>query len=60
MGGSEFRRIRKRLGLSQQRLADALDVHRMTITKYESGTLNVPAVIALLMRLAAKHGLPDV
>ena len=59
MRASEFRAIRKRLGTSQQRLADALGLHRMTITKYESGTLDVPAAMAVLMRLAAKHGLPD-
>lgn len=60
MNAREFRSIRQGLKLSQYRLADVLGMHRMTITKYESEALDVPQALALLMRLAAKHGLPDV
>ena len=52
----EFRRIRAKLGYSQQRLADKIGAHRVTITKWESGTLDIPRSIAVLMRLAKEKG----
>lgn len=42
----EMRRyLRQRLGLSQQQLAEALEVDRVTITRYESGTRDPSARI---------------
>lgn len=56
MRPGEFRRIREQLGYTQQRLADKIGAHRVTITKWERGTLDIPRSIAILMRLAKERG----
>jgi len=39
--------------LTQQELADLLRVHRITVTRWEAGTGQVPPTVALLLRLIA-------
>lgn len=56
MSAKEFQSRRQALGLNQTDLARVLGVHRLTVHKYERGLLEVPQMVALVMRLAAKHG----
>lgn len=53
-----MRRLRKRLGMSQARLAEEMGVHVMTISKWERGVVAIPPVPAKLLRLlsAKKRG----
>ena len=51
----EFQSRRQALGLNQTDLARVLGVHRLTVHKYEHGLLDVPQMVALVMRLAAKQ-----
>ena len=37
MPGNEIRKLRKRLGLTQQQLADKLGVDRTTVSRWERG-----------------------
>ena len=46
----EFRAWRKKVGLTQDQLADLFDLSRRTIGYYEDGTLVVPRVVALAMK----------
>lgn len=41
VGPDEYRTMRKRLGLSQQRLADRLGIDVATVSKRESGKINI-------------------
>ena len=45
-----FREWRKRLGMTQEQLATALELGRRTIGYYEDGTLLIPRVVALAMK----------
>jgi len=45
-----LREWRKRIGLTQDQLADVFDLSRRTIGYYEDGTLLVPRVVALAMK----------
>jgi DNA-binding XRE family transcriptional regulator len=47
---------RLRLGLSQAGLAEALDVHRITIAVYEAGRKPIPWLLALADRGARTAG----
>ena len=57
MTPAEFAAARHALGLSQPQLAEELDIHPMTVSKYERGALAVPRVAELAMRSLAldKH-----
>ena len=55
---AEFAAARHSLGLSQPQLAAALDIHPMTVSKYERGALEVPRVVELaVMELARLNSL---
>ena len=45
-----FREWRKRIGMTQEQLAAALELGRRTIGYYEDGTLLIPRVVALAMK----------
>jgi len=47
MRARELKAARKRLGLSQQALADTLEVHRVTIALYETGKDPIPKMVSL-------------
>jgi DNA-binding XRE family transcriptional regulator len=55
---TQLKAARKTLGLTQEQLAAALDVHRVTIARWETDAEPIPRVIALAMealRLRAKR-----
>jgi len=54
MQAAEVRRLRKRLGLTQARFGRLLGVHRVTVARWESGTTEVQAPMAKLIRLVVK------
>jgi transcriptional regulator with XRE-family HTH domain len=45
----EFRRRRIRLGITQTELAEMLDVKPNTVSRYETGTLNISRVVELAL-----------
>ncbi len=47
MRARELKQARARLGLTQAALAEVLDIHRISVAKYEGGTLPVPRLVAL-------------
>jgi transcriptional regulator with XRE-family HTH domain len=52
--GARIAELRKKLGLTQQHLADALDTTQQQVASYESARLRVPA--SMLPRLARVLG----
>lgn len=50
MSAGEFRSARLRLGLSQQSAAELLEVHVMTVSRWERGHTPVSQVASLAMR----------
>ena len=53
MRAAEVKRLRKRLGLSQAGLAEALGVHVMTVSRWEREVVNITEPTARLLRLLA-------
>jgi transcriptional regulator with XRE-family HTH domain len=51
MGGATFRRLRKRLALSQAKLAERVGVSANTVYRWEVDAVSVPPPVAVLMRL---------
>jgi DNA-binding transcriptional regulator YiaG len=52
--GAEVRRIRRRLGLTQERFARLLGVHRVTLARWETEAAGVAPPIAKLLRILGK------
>ncbi len=50
MDGSDLKELRKRLGYSQQRLADELDVQRPTVSAWETSKERMSRILELAMR----------
>jgi len=50
----ELKRLRKRLGLSQRELADALGVHVMTVSRWETGARELKKIPEPAARLAER------
>lgn len=50
MTPDDLRAIRRALGLSQEGLAAAVGVHRVTVARWELGTHHVPPPVERLMR----------
>jgi transcriptional regulator with XRE-family HTH domain len=55
MTATQLQRLRKRLGWSQERLAEALGVHPMTVSKWERGAQPIPKMAATAIRCLAEH-----
>lgn len=53
--GSEIRRIRKRLKLTQTELAEAFGVGKVAFSRYERGETRPPAPLVKLLRLIENH-----
>ena len=51
MDKDTFRRKRKSLRLTQEKLAKRLEINRMTIIRYESGESPVPKSIEMALKL---------
>ena len=51
MSSEEFKKIRKRLGLSQEKLADELGVAQGAVSFWENGQRPIPGPVAIVMRL---------
>ena len=50
MTGRQLRRIRKRLGMSQRELAEALDLNKNTVARAERDEIPIPKVTELAAR----------
>lgn len=59
MTARQLRRLRKALGWSQARLAEALGVHPMTVSKWERGEQPIPQMAALAIRCMVEHQPPS-
>jgi len=51
MNKDTFRRKRERLGLTQEELAKRMDIERITIIRYESGSSPIPKVVEMALKL---------
>ena len=56
--GTEVRRLRRKLGLTQGQLAARLGVHIMTVARWEWGTVRVTEPMARLLRLQVQISKP--
>ncbi len=56
MDGSEVSAIRTELKLSHEELARILDVHRITVQRWERGSPKVPRATALALRALRQQG----
>ncbi len=54
MIGSEVRRLREALGLTQAELAEELGVHPITISRWERDKARVPSAAARLLTILVK------
>ncbi len=56
MTDAEFRRIRKRLGLSQRALGERLGLTTGHVSRLECGVVPITPTIANFLRLLGEHG----
>lgn len=54
MTGSEVRRLREALGVTQPELAEELGVHPITISRWERDKARVPTAAARLLTMLAQ------
>jgi DNA-binding transcriptional regulator YiaG len=54
VNGSEVRRIRKQLGLTQDEFARLIGVHLVSVSRWETGKMGIRLTAEKLMRLLAK------
>ena len=54
MRGTDVRRARKHLGLTQTKFARLLRVHRVSVARWESGAVEVTPPMAKLIRMIVK------
>ena len=54
MTGQELRQLRNQLRLTQLDLAEQLGVHKITVSKWETGVHKVPEAVAKLLPLLVK------
>ncbi len=54
MTGSEVRRVRRQLGLTQGEFAERIGVHLVTVSRWERGEMGIRESAARLIRLLAK------
>jgi DNA-binding transcriptional regulator YiaG len=54
MTGAALKRHRGRLGLTQVQLAERLEVHEITVVRWETGTVKIPKVVAMAIELLVR------
>jgi DNA-binding transcriptional regulator YiaG len=55
MRAAEFKKLRRSVGLSQSALARELDLYVRTISRYETGELEIPRVTELALRYVTQQ-----
>jgi transcriptional regulator with XRE-family HTH domain len=50
----EFKKVRKSIGYSQAKLAQEMDLFIRTISRYETGEIEIPKVTELALRYIAE------
>ena len=50
MDGAELRRIREMMGWTQVELAKRLDIHRLTISRWELERVPIPTTVAMVLK----------
>ncbi len=58
MTAKQFRQTRVRLGYTQAKLAETLQLSRMTISRYEAGTWKVPLTVEMALDQAGTAQIP--
>ena len=58
MDGKKFRRIRKRLGLSQKALAERMGTTENSVARWERGEIPIRELVARFLRLIEKTETP--
>lgn len=58
MTTERFKQTRQRLGYTQAQLAEALQLSRMTISRYEAGTWEIPLAVEMAMDRLSTSQLP--
>lgn len=58
MTGEDLRTVRTALGLSQERLAERLDVGRRTVIRWEQGAWPIPRVVELALETLKREVTP--
>jgi DNA-binding transcriptional regulator YiaG len=53
--GDEVRQVRHLLGLTQRQFAERVGVARVTVTRWEGGSVTVGTTAAILIRLLAQQ-----
>jgi transcriptional regulator with XRE-family HTH domain len=60
MEGEELRRIRRRLGHTQEQLAKLVGVHKITVSRWERNESRIPAATASSLRVFARVSKGDI
>ena len=55
MKGRTFRQLRRRLGWTQAELADVLDVHRESVSRWERNFQRIPRMASLALELLVER-----
>ncbi|MDH5667449.1 MAG: transcriptional repressor LexA [Nitrospira sp.] len=58
MTAGQFKQIRQRLGYTQAKFAETLRLSRMTISRYEAGTWEIPLAVEMAMERLGASQLP--
>ena len=54
MSGSEFRKVRQAMGLSQDELSEKIDVSARGVRRWENGEVAIPKIAELALRYLAE------
>ncbi|MFQ5849295.1 MAG: helix-turn-helix domain-containing protein [Candidatus Binatia bacterium] len=56
MDGTELKGIREKMGWTQKELAKRLDVHRLTISRWEQYHVPIPRVVEIVLEKILREG----
>jgi DNA-binding transcriptional regulator YiaG len=57
MSGHEFRKVRQKMGLSQEELSRLIDVSARGVRRWENGEVAIPKIAELALRYLAELAL---